>query len=164
MNLLILLITTLSERSNNGLFDVNATLPFIVFHICFLTLILNIIFFTPIEKIIEKRKCYVHKKLEETSSVLFNTNRIIMKCELQIFEERKKIDTMILHTQENARKTLNIEIKKIYGGSEMVLLESIHDLHLQKEKTLEVLKNHIHNMSDLIQNKVLNDSILSQNL
>ena len=57
-------------ESEGGLFDFDATLPFMALQIILLTFVLNILFYGPVTKILDDRNTTIRNNLKEASITL----------------------------------------------------------------------------------------------
>ena len=55
------LIFLLAEEQKGGLFDFNATLPLMALQILLLMVVLNLVFYTPVAKVLDERDEYIRK-------------------------------------------------------------------------------------------------------
>ena len=62
-NLIFLLAQEAASEKRGGLFDFNATLPLMALQILLLMVVLNLVFYTPVAKVLDERDEYIRKNL-----------------------------------------------------------------------------------------------------
>ena len=71
---LSILISSSEVSGPGGLFDFNATLPLVAIQFILLTLILNIILYSPLLAVMDERKEYILGNLSKASEILAEAN------------------------------------------------------------------------------------------
>ena len=77
-------------ESEGGLFDFDATLPFMAIQIILLTVLLNIVFYGPITGILDQRSESIRTKLKEASEMLIKAEDLTKQYEVQLLEARRE--------------------------------------------------------------------------
>ncbi len=87
-SLFLLALQAVSAESEGGLFDFNATLPFMAVQILLLMVILNLLFYKPIGQVLDERDEYIRKQLTQASETLAKAEEITKQYELDLAQER----------------------------------------------------------------------------
>nr|BDA97221.1 ATP synthase CF0 B' subunit [Cryptomonas borealis] len=150
-----------STESKGGLFDFNATLPVMALQVCLLMWILNVLFYTPIGKILNEREESIRNKLSQSSELLMKAENITKQYELELNQKRREAQTIIAHAQKGAQELIAMELKQAQKDTELLIESATNQLALQKEKALQVLEEQIITLSELIRNKLLSKQLIS---
>jgi len=125
------LIFLLAEEQQGGLFDFNATLPLMALQILLLMVVLNLVFYTPVAKVLDERDEYIRKNLTEASETLAKAEAITKKYEQDLAQE----------------------------DSESQVNKASPQLNTQKEKALLALEEQVNTLSEQIKNKLLSGKL-----
>ena len=149
------LIFLLAEEQQGGLFDFNATLPLMALQILLLMVVLNLVFYTPVAKVLDERDEYIRKNLTEASETLAKAEAITKKYEQDLAQERRESQLIIASAQKEAQEIVAMEIKQAQKDTESLVNEATQQLNTQKEKALLALEEQVNTLSEQIKNKLL---------
>ena len=107
---LSILISSSEISGPGGLFDINATLPLVAIQFVLLSVILNVILFSPLLTIIEERKEYILGKLAKASELLSQANELTAQYEQELNSVRKEAQLEITNSQNIHKEILEIEL------------------------------------------------------
>ena len=107
---LSILISSSEISGPGGLFDINATLPLVAIQFVLLSVILNVILFSPLLTIIEERKEYILTNLGKASELLAEANKLTTEYELELASVRKEAQLEITNSQKINKEILEIEL------------------------------------------------------
>ena len=107
---LSILISSSEVSGPGGLFDFNLTLPLIVIQFILLTVILNIILYSPLLTIIEERKEYILTNLGKASELLSEANKLTAQYEQELTNVRKEAQLEITNSQKIHKEILEVEL------------------------------------------------------
>ena len=161
-NLIFLLAqeaTTAATESEGGLFDFNATLPLMALQIVLLMVVLNLVFYTPIAKVLDERDEYIRKNLTEASETLAKAEAITKQYEQDLSQERRESQLIIASAQKEAQEIVAMEIKQAQKDTEALVNEATQQLNTQKEKALLALEEQVNTLSEQIKNKLLSGKL-----
>jgi F-type H+-transporting ATPase subunit b len=153
------LIFLLAEEQQGGLFDFNATLPLMALQILLLMVVLNLVFYTPIAKVLDERDEYIRKNLTEASETLAKAEAITKKYEQDLAQERRESQLIIASAQKEAQEIVAMEIKQAQKDTESLVNEATQQLNKQKEKALLALEEQVNTLSEQIKNKLLSGKL-----
>jgi F-type H+-transporting ATPase subunit b len=161
-NLIFLLAqeaATAATESEGGLFDFNATLPLAALQIVLLMVVLNLVFYTPIAKVLDERDEYIRKNLTEASETLAKAEAITKQYEQDLSQERRESQLIIASAQKEAQEIVAMEIKQAQKDTEALVNEATQQLNTQKEKALLALEEQVNTLSEQIKNKLLSGKL-----
>jgi F-type H+-transporting ATPase subunit b len=107
---LSILISSSEVSGPGGLFDFNATLPLIAIQFLLLTVLLNIILYSPLLTIIEERKEYILTNLGKASEILAQANKLTTEYEQELANVRKEAQLEITNSQKIHKEILEVEL------------------------------------------------------
>lgn len=139
-----------------GLFDFNATLPLMVLQFLILTVVLNIIFYKPVNFVLDDRDEYIRNSLTTASSSLLKANELIKQHEQELASARKEAQEIIRKSQQEAQKMVSVKVKEAQQEAEQLISEAYEQLNVQKEKALKTLETQVDTLTDQIKVKLLN--------
>nr|WPV76393.1 CF0 subunit II of ATP synthase [Naviculales sp.] len=107
---LSILISSSEVSGPGGLFDFDATLPLVAIQFVLLTVILNIILYTPLLTIIEERKEYILTNLGKASEILAEADKLTTQYEQELTSVRKEAQLEITNSQKINKEILETEL------------------------------------------------------
>jgi F-type H+-transporting ATPase subunit b len=107
---LSILISSSEVSGPGGLFDFNLTLPLVAIQFVLLTVLLNIILYTPLLTVIEERKEYILTNLSKASELLAEANKLTEQYEQELNNVRKEAQSEITNSQKIHKEILEIEL------------------------------------------------------
>jgi len=160
-NLIFLLAQEAASASEpkGGLFDFNATLPLMALQILLLMVVLNLVFYTPVAKVLDERDEYIRKNLTEASETLAKAEAITKQYEQDLPQERRESQLIIASAQKEAQEIVAMEINQAQKDTEALVNEATQQLNTQKEKALLALEEQVNTLSEQIKNKLLSGKL-----
>ena len=160
-NLIFLLAQEAASASEpeGGLFDFNATLPLMALQILLLMVVLNLVFYTPVAKILDEREEYIRKNLTEASETLAKAEAITKQYEQDLAQERRESQLIIASAQKEAQEIVAMEINQAQKDTEALVNEATQQLNTQKDKALLALEEQVNTLSEQIKNKLLSGKL-----
>lgn len=107
---LSILISSSEVSGPGGLFDFNATLPLVAIQFLLLTVVLNIVLYSPLLTIIEERKEYILTNLGKASEILAEANKLTTQYEEELANVRREAQLEITNSQKIHKEILEIEL------------------------------------------------------
>ena len=148
-------------ESEGGLFDFDATLPFMAIQIILLTVLLNIVFYGPITGILDQRSESIRTKLKEASEMLIKAEDLTKQYEVQLLEARQQSQEIILKYRKESQELVAVEIGQAQKNAEELIEETTKQLQIQKVQALSTLENQVDVLSDTITKKILKPQVVS---
>jgi F-type H+-transporting ATPase subunit b len=158
-NLIFLLAQEAAKEAEGGLFDFNATLPLMALQILLLMVVLNLVFYTPIAKVLDERDEYIRKNLTEASETLAKAEAITKQYEQDLAQERRESQVIIASAQKEAQEIVAMEINQAQKDTEALVKEATQQLNAQKDKALLALEEQVNTLSEQIKNKLLSGKL-----
>jgi F-type H+-transporting ATPase subunit b len=158
-NLILLLTQATASEPEGGLFDFNATLPLMALQILLLMVVLNLVFYTPIAKVLDERDEYIRKNLTEASETLTKAEAITKQYEQDLAQERRESQLIIASAQKEAQEIVAMEINQAQKDTEALVNEATQQLNTQKDKALLALEEQVNTLSEQIKNKLLSSNL-----
>ena len=148
-----------AKEAEGGLFDFNATLPLMALQILLLMVVLNLVFYTPIAKVLDERDEYIRKNLTEASETLAKAEAITKQYEQDLAQERRESQVIIASAQKEAQEIVAMEINQAQKDTEALVKEATQQLNAQKDKALLALEEQVNTLSEQIKNKLLSGKL-----
>ena len=158
-NLIFLLAQEAAKEAEGGLFDFNATLPLMALQILLMMVVLNLVFYTPIAKVLDERDEYIRKNLTEASETLAKAEAITKQYEQDLAQERRESQVIIASAQKEAQEIVAMEINQAQKDTEALVNEATQQLNTQKDKALLALEEQVNTLSEQIKNKLLSGNL-----
>nr|WDB00634.1 ATP synthase CF0 B' subunit [Cavernulicola chilensis] len=143
------------DSESGGLFDFNATLPFMAIQFLLLTLLLNIVFYGPVTNVLDKRDDYIRTSLESASTLLKEAEQLSIQHEKELVQARKEAQSLIKSSQKEAQSIVAVEVSQAQEEADRMIEESTQQLNTQKEDTIKNLEKYVETLSKQIYNKLL---------
>ena len=122
-----------------GLFDINATLPLVAIQFVLLTVILNVVLYSPLLTVIEERKEYILTNLGKASEILAEANKLTTQYEQELNSVRKEAQLEITNSQKIHKEILETELNISQKYIDNLLDTITKDLLTKKEIALNSL-------------------------
>jgi F-type H+-transporting ATPase subunit b len=127
--------------------------------IVLLMVVLNLVFYTPIAKVLDERDEYIRKNLTEASETLAKAEAITKQYEQDLSQERRESQLIIASAQKEAQEIVAMEIKQAQKDTEALVNEATQQLNTQKDKALLALEEQVTTLSEQIKNKLLSGKL-----
>ena len=111
--------------------------------ILLLMVVLNLVFYTPVAKVLDERDEYIRKNLTEASETLAKAEAITKQYEQDLAQERRESQLIIASAQKEAQEIVAMEINQAQKDTEALVNEATQQLNTQKEKALLHSCNHL---------------------
>ena len=151
---LSILISSSEVSGPGGLFDINATLPLVAIQFVLLTIILNIILFSPLLTIIEERKEYILTNLSKASEILAEANKLTEQYEQELTSVRKEAQFEITNSQKIHKEILETELNISQKYIDNLLDNITKDLLAKKDIALNSLDEIIQSLCTDIETRL----------
>ena len=142
-------------EGEGGLFDFDATLPFMALLIVSLVLILDIIFFKPVTKVQDERDAIIQGNLTEASATLSKAEELAKQLEENLVGARKEAQSIITSVQTKTRADVDAEIDQAKTDTEKLIASTKAKILVEKEQALASLEGQVDELSTQIEAKLL---------
>nr|YP_010516829.1 CF0 subunit II of ATP synthase [Haslea pseudostrearia]UXN44611.1 CF0 subunit II of ATP synthase [Haslea pseudostrearia] len=151
---LSILISSSEVSGPGGLFDLNATLPLVAIQFVLLTIILNIILYSPLLNIIEERKEYILNNLSKASEILAEANTLTKQYEQELTNVRKEAQLEITNSQKIHKEILETELNISQKYIDNLLDTITQDLFTKRDIALNNLDTSVKSLCGDIETRL----------
>ena len=132
----------LQKKWPGGLFDFGATLPLIAVQFLVLMFVLNLILYTPLLTLINKRNEYIVSNLAKASEMLAEANQLTAEYEEELAKTKKQAQLELLQSQNAQKASFNEELslaqKSIDADSKV-----LNNFEAKKKNILDTLETDV---------------------
>jgi len=132
-----------SNIATGGLFDFNATLPFLALQFLILMFVLNNILYNPLINVITERNEYIVSNLTKAAKLIAETNEIKRIRQAEIFEARKTAQNDIKFYQNQFKEISENDLNKAQEAFNIILATFSFRLGQQKRDILLKLRGEL---------------------
>jgi F-type H+-transporting ATPase subunit b len=150
----IILLAT-EKTAEGGLFDINATLPFMALQFLLLVAILNVVFYKPLSKALDERIEYVRNQLVHAREKKEKSEIVARQYEQELREVRRKSQEIIATAQAEAEKIVSTEMQKAQQELQANKEAAAKTIEADKAKALASLEQQVDELSSQIIAKLL---------
>ena len=151
---LSILISNSEVSGPGGLFDLDATLPLVAIQFVLLTVLLNIILYSPLLTIIGERKEYILTNLSKASELLAEAKRLTTQYEQELANVRKQAQLEITNSQKIHKEILEVELNISQKYIDNLLDTIQKDLLAKKNIALNSLDEIVQSLCVDIENRL----------
>ena len=137
-----------------GLFDIDATLPLVIIQFILLSIILNVMLYSPLSVIITERKEYILTKLSQASKILAEANELRTEYQQKLNTAKKEAQLEITESQKIHTEIFASELTNSQNYIDNILESINQDLQIKKKMALSNLDNVVESLSINIENKL----------
>ena len=149
-----ILISSSEVTGPGGLFDINATLPLVAIQFILLTVILNVILYSPLLTVITERNEYILNNLAKGSEILAQANDLTAEYEQELNKVRKEAQLEITNSQKIHKEILETELTISQKYIDDLLNNSTTDLLNKKSTALESLDSIVQSLCVEIESRL----------
>jgi F-type H+-transporting ATPase subunit b len=148
MNEQILIV--LAEEERGGGFDFGATLPLMAVQFLLLMFILNLVLYTPLLTLMNKRNEYIVSNLAKASEILAQANQLTSEYEEELAKTKKQAQQELLQSQNAQKASFNTELSLAQKSVETLIQEVLTNFESKKKGILDTLEADITSLSSAI--------------
>ena len=137
-----------------GLFDIDATLPLVIIQFILLSIILNVMLYSPLSVIITERKEYILTKLSQASKILAEANELRTEYQQKLNTAKKEAQLEITESQKIHTEIFASELTNSQNYIDNILESINQDLQIKKKMALSNLDNVVESLSINIESKL----------
>jgi len=149
-----ILISNSEVTGPGGLFDIDATLPLVAIQFILLTVILNVILYSPLLTVITERNEYVLNNLAQASEILAKANDLTAEYEQELNKVRKEAQLEITNSQKIHKEILETELTISQKYIDDLLNNSTTDLLNKKSTALNSLDSIVQSLCVEIESRL----------
>jgi F-type H+-transporting ATPase subunit b len=150
-----LLILDSEITGPGGLFDIDATSPLVAIQFILLTVILNIILYSPLLAVITERNEYILKNLSTASDILSQANNLTTEYEEGLANIRKEAQLEITNSQETYKEILETEVNISRLYISLLLDNATIDLMAKRKVVYQSLNSIVKSLCTEVETKLL---------
>ncbi len=150
-----------AETATGGLFDFNATLPFMALQFLILAAILNKIFYKPLTHAIDARDEYIRSNQQEAKERLAKAEQLAKQYEQELASSRKQAQQIIAQAQADAQKMATNEIAAAMQAAQNQREQAQKEINQQKQEALASLEQQVDALSRQILEKLLGSELVN---
>jgi F-type H+-transporting ATPase subunit b len=132
-----------NEIAAGGLFDFDATLPFLMVQFVLLTFVLNIILYTPLLTAINSRNEYIVKTLSEARYLLAQADKVTENYTQNIQTTQAKAKNNLATSEKLYKQIWEVELETIQTQCDAYIKKYMDYLEDEKEKAFSNLEENI---------------------
>jgi F-type H+-transporting ATPase subunit b len=151
---LSILISNSEVSGPGGLFDLDATLPLVAGQFVLLTVLLNIILYSPLLTIIGERREYILTNLGKASELLAEAKKLTTQYEQELADVRKQAQLEITNSQKIHKEILEVELNISQKYIDNLLDTIQKDLLAKKNIALNSLDEIVQSLCVDIENRL----------
>ncbi|MGH2416557.1 MAG: F0F1 ATP synthase subunit B' [Microcystaceae cyanobacterium] len=137
------------------MFDFDATLPVMAVQFLILAVLLNTIFYKPLNKVLDERAEYIRSNEAESRERLSKAELLAKQYEQQLSEARKQSQDIIAAAQADAKRIADEKVAEATRESQTQKEEAARDIEQQKQEALRALEQQVDALSHQILEKLL---------
>ncbi|HEY9673545.1 MAG TPA: F0F1 ATP synthase subunit B' [Waterburya sp.] len=160
--ILLAVETAETAAKEGGLFDFDATLPLMALQFLLLVVVLNAVFYKPLNKAIDDRDDYIRNNLLEARERLAKAERLRTQYEQELAETRRKSQATIAAAQADAQKITAQKIAQAQSEAQVQREQALGEIEQQKAEALASLEQQVDALSGQILEKLLGPELVKR--
>ncbi len=144
-----------AESAKGGLFDFNATLPLIAFEFLLLMVVLNKVFYQPLNRVIDERNDYVRTTLANAKERMAKAEELTKQYIQETGQARIKAQQLISDAEAGALKIRAQKIAEAQATAQARMEEVRKEVEAEKQQALQQLEQQVDVLSRQIADKLL---------
>jgi len=149
-----ILISSSEISGPGGLFDFNATLPLVAIQFVLLTVILNVLLYSPLSTVVAERNELILTNLANASETLAKANEMTAQYEQELESVRTEAQSQITDSQKIHKEILEIELDISQKYIDNLLDKLTKDILNKKEIALNSLNTVTQSVCTEIEDKL----------
>jgi F-type H+-transporting ATPase subunit b len=151
---LSILISSSEISGPGGLFDFDATLPLVAIQFVLLTVILNVLLYSPLSTVVAERNELILTNLANASETLAKANEMTAQYEQELESVRREAQSQITDSQKIHKEILEIELDISQKYIDNLLDKLTKDILNKKEIALNSLDTVTQSLCTEIEDKL----------
>lgn len=160
--ILLAVETAQAATKEGGLFDFDATLPLMALQFLVLVVVLNAIFYKPLNKAIDDRDDYVRKNILEARERLAKAETLAKQYETELANTRRKSQATIAAAQSDAQKIAAEKMAAAQAEAQAQREQAQQEIDQQKAAALASLEQGVDALSRQILEKLLGSELVNR--
>ncbi|MBW4655020.1 MAG: F0F1 ATP synthase subunit B' [Kaiparowitsia implicata GSE-PSE-MK54-09C] len=154
-SVLLLVAEAAAEEAKGGLFDIDATLPFMAVQFLILVALLNALFYKPLGKVLDDRDNLIRTSQAEAKERLMKAEALAKQYEQELAETRRQAQAVIASAQAEAQKIASSKVAEAQREAQVQREQAQQELDQQKADAMQSLEQQVDALSQQILQKIL---------
>jgi F-type H+-transporting ATPase subunit b len=137
------------------MFDFDATMPLMALQFVLLAVVLNGIFYKPLNRTLDERADYIRQKKTDEEERLAKAKELAQEYETRLADARKQSQKVIAQAQADAQKIAAKALANAQREAQGEKEKAAQEIAQQREKSLGVLEKQVDTLSLQILEKLL---------
>ncbi|YAI81536.1 MAG: F0F1 ATP synthase subunit B' [cyanobacterium endosymbiont of Rhopalodia sterrenbergii] len=137
------------------MFDFDATMPLMALQFVLLAIVLNGIFYKPLNKALDERADYIRQKETDEKKRLAKAKELALEYETQLADARKQSQEVIAQAQTDAQKIAANALANAQRKAQEEKEKVAQEIAQQRQEALGVLEQQVDILSRQILEKLL---------
>jgi F-type H+-transporting ATPase subunit b len=133
----------INQLAQGGLFDFGATLPLLMVQFTILTLVLNIILYSPLLNTIDERNNYIINILSKATKEIKAADELFKTNQNNIDIEHTKAQNNLVLSEKTYQQIWDLELQTIQSEFDSYVQKYTNYLFDEKKKVYKLLENEI---------------------
>ena len=142
------------------MFDFDATLPLMAVQFLLFMVLLNAIFYKPLNKILDERAQLIRQNKTEAKERVAKADTLARQYEQQLAEARRESQAVIATAQADAKKIADEQIAQAQRQAQAQKEEAAREIERQKQEALQALEQQVDALSSQILEKLLGPELV----
>ncbi|XLQ11161.1 MAG: F0F1 ATP synthase subunit B' [cyanobacterium endosymbiont of Epithemia adnata isolate EadnSB Bon19] len=143
------------------MFDFDATMPLMALQFVLLAVILNGIFYKPLNKALDERADYIRQKETDEKKRLAKAKELSLQYEAHLADARKRSQEIIAHAQADAQKIAAKALANAQQKAQEEKEKAAQEITQQRQEALVVLEQQVDILSRQILEKLLGTELVN---
>lgn len=137
------------------MFDFDATMPLMALQFVLLAVVLNGIFYKPLNKALDERADYIRQKETDEKKRLAKAKELALEYEAQLADARRQSQEVIAQAQADAQKIAAKALASAQREAQEEKERAAQEIAQQRKEALDVLEQQVDVLSRQILEKLL---------
>ncbi len=142
------------------MFDFDATLPLMALQFVLLAIILNAIFYKPLNKVLDERADYIRQQEGGGEEQLAQAKALAVQYEKQLADARKESQEIVATAQAEARQIASEAVAQAQKEAIAKKEAAAQEIEQQRKEALETLEQQVETLSRQILEKLLGPELV----
>ncbi|MDJ0600855.1 MAG: F0F1 ATP synthase subunit B' [Crocosphaera sp.] len=142
------------------MFDFDATLPMMALQFVLLAIILNAIFYKPLNKVLDERADYIRQQQTGGQQQLAQAKELAAKYEQELAEARKQSQEIVAQAQAEAKKIATAAVAEAQKEAIAKKEAAAQEIEQQRQEALKTLEQQVDTLSRQILEKLLGPELV----
>ncbi len=148
-------VVTVWLAEAGGLFDLDATLPLMAIQFLVLVAVLNVLFYTPLMRVVDEREEYIRANQAQAKDAEAKAAALTRQYDQELARARREAQKMLNAAQEQAKQEAQAQIRVAQQEAQSQIAEAQANLLAQQGQALAQLEPQVQSLGEAILAKLL---------